>query len=145
MSCLTYLESTFSLLGYLGEDIFVNKMLNSYVGPTEIARGLFVMNCLIGHFGDDEDDLNEAFLQASAEFESKLRLVQQLHPWLWLRLGRRAPSTTRSARRNQTHFLLLVHPYVCVAKNTTMALQNYTVALQELEPHYQPIKLQYFK
>ena len=28
------------------------------------------MNCLIGHFGDDEDDLGEALLQASAEFES---------------------------------------------------------------------------
>ena len=41
-SCLTYLESTFSLLGYLGEDIFVNKKFNSHVGPTEIARGLFV-------------------------------------------------------------------------------------------------------
>ena len=43
-SCLTYLESTFSLLGYLGVDIFVNKTLNSHVGPTEIAiaRGLFV-------------------------------------------------------------------------------------------------------
>ena len=26
-SCLTYLESTFSLLGYLGVDIFVNKTL----------------------------------------------------------------------------------------------------------------------
>ena len=107
------------------------------------------MNCFIGHFGDDEDDLNEALLQASAEFESKITpcatAPSELHPWLWLRLGRRAPSATRSARRNQTHFLLLVHPYVCVAKNTTVALQNYTMALQELEPRYQPIKLQYFK
>ena len=95
------------------------------------------MNRFIGHFGDDE--VNEALLQTSAEFESKLRLVQQLHPWLWLRLGRRAPSTTCSARRNQTHFLLLVHQYVCVANaktDTTVALQNYTVALQELEPRY---------
>ena len=30
------------------------------------------MNCLIGHFGDDEDDPNEALLQASAEFELKI-------------------------------------------------------------------------
>ena len=37
-------------------------------------------------FGDDEDDLNEALLQASNEFESKITLMQQLHPWLWLHL-----------------------------------------------------------
>ena len=49
------------------------------------------MNCLIGHFGDDEDDLNEAFLQASVEFELKLRLVQQLLPWLWLSHLQQAP------------------------------------------------------
>ena len=95
-------------------------------------------NCFIGRFGDDEDDLNEALLQASSEFESKItpRATQQLHPWLWLRLGHRAQSTTCSACRNQIHFLKLVHPYVCIAKNTTVALQNYTVALQELEPSY---------
>ena len=45
-------------------------------------------------FGDDEDDLNEAFLQARAEFESKLRLVQQLHPWFWFSHLQQAPPTT---------------------------------------------------
>ena len=54
------------------------------------------MNCFIGHFGDDEGDLNKAFLQASAEFESKLRLVQQLRPWLWLsRLQQASPTATK--------------------------------------------------
>ena len=57
---------------------------------------------MIGHFGDDEDDLNEALLQASAEFESKIT-PRATAPSLAL-----APSTTRSARCNQTHFLLLV-------------------------------------
>ena len=35
-------------------------------------RTFCATNCFIGHFGDDEDDLNEALLQASAEFESKI-------------------------------------------------------------------------
>ena len=35
-------------------------------------------------FGDDEDDLNKALLQASDKFESKVMLVQQkeFHPCL---------------------------------------------------------------
>ena len=57
-------------------------------------------------FGDDEDDLNEALLQASDEFVLKIMLVQQLHPWLWLHLElclQQVPPTT-----NQTHFLLIL-------------------------------------
>ena len=48
-------------------------------------------------FGDNEDDLNEALLQASDEFVSKIMLVQQLHPWLWLHLElclQQVPPTT---------------------------------------------------
>ena len=48
-------------------------------------------------FGDDEDDLNEALLQASNGFVSKIMLVQQLYPWLWLHLELRlqqVPPTT---------------------------------------------------
>ena len=41
-SCLTYLESTFLLVGYLGVDIFVNKTLNSYVGPMRSHEEFFV-------------------------------------------------------------------------------------------------------
>ena len=68
-------------------------------------------------FGDNEDDLNEAFLQASAEFESKLRLVQQLRPWFWLsHLQQAPPTTTKPSPR-----------------------------LPVSVPRYQPIKLQYFK
>ena len=95
---------------------------------------------LIGYFGDDEDDPNEAFLQVSAEFESKLRLVQQAPS-----LALAQPSTTSSTCRNQTHFLLLV-PVSAPSSTRTFALpKNTTMVLQELEPRYQPIKLQYFK
>ena len=74
-------------------------------------------------FGDDEDDLNEALLQASDEFVLKIMLVQQLHPWLWLHLElclQQVPPTT-----NQTHFLLI-----------TACFTEITVALQKLEPCY---------
>ena len=72
MSCLTYLESTFLLRGYLGVDIFVNKMLNSHVVPTR-SHGQFLCDELFDWaFGDNEDDLNEVLLQASYEFESKI-------------------------------------------------------------------------
>ena len=66
------------------------------------------MNCLIGHFGDDDDDLNEALLQASAEFESKITPCATT-PSLVLALSilgaglhlEQAPPTV-------THFLLLL-------------------------------------
>ena len=85
MSCSTYLESTFLLRGYLGVDIFVNKTLNSH----------------------DEDDLNEALLQASDEFESK---VTPRATALSLALAHsRAPSTT-SATCHQPNPLYLPVP-----------------------------------
>ena len=72
MSCSTYLESTFLLRGYLGVDIFVNKTLNSHVVPTR-WHGEFLCDELFDWtFGKDEDDLNEALLLASDEFESKI-------------------------------------------------------------------------
>ena len=66
-SCLTYLESTFSFLGYLGVDInfFVNKMFNSHFRPTRDRMRNFLCDELFDcAFGDDKDDLNEALLQA---------------------------------------------------------------------------------
>ena len=70
-------------------------------------------------FGDDEDDLNEALLQASNEFESKITLMQQLHPWLWLHLElclEQAPPVSACAITRSTH--------ICIVKNTTVALQK---------------------
>ena len=98
------------------------------------------MNCLIGHFGDHEDDLNEALLQASNEFKSKvICLMQQLHPWLWLAVASsHAPSTTSAAhcQPNPLSFTLQLPPY-----NYTIFVvwlyRNYTVALQKFEPHLQ--------
>ena len=59
-SCLTYLESTFSLLGYLGVEIFVNKTLNSHVGPTRACMKNFFCDKLFDwELGDYENDLNE--------------------------------------------------------------------------------------
>ena len=57
-------------------------------------RTFCVTNCLIGHFGDYEDDLNEALLRASAEFELKI-MPHATAPPLAL-----APCTTSSAHCN---------------------------------------------
>ena len=46
-------------------------------------------------FCDNEDDLNEALLQASDEFESKSHLVQQLHFGLHLQQAPPAADQTR--------------------------------------------------
>ena len=56
-------------------------------------------------------------------------------------IGHLVTMRTSTARSNQIYFLLLtacakLHPQVCIAKNTTVALQNYTMALQKLEPCY---------
>ena len=93
-------------------------------------------NCFIGYFGDEEDDLNEALLQASAVFELKIT-PRATAPSLAF-----APSRAPGSVYNTLHplqpnpLLLLVHPYICIAKNTSVALQNYTMVLQELEPRY---------
>ena len=84
MSCLTYLESTFSLLGYLGVDIFVNKTSTCTVMSADLrpkpgeahmaVAHLFARQTYrgFGHSGDDEDDdpcLSEALLQVSDTFD----------------------------------------------------------------------------
>ena len=52
-------------LGYLGVDIFVNKMLNSHLRPTRDHMRNFLCDELFDcAFGDYEDDLNKALLQA---------------------------------------------------------------------------------
>ena len=61
-SCLTHLESTFLLLGYLVADIFVNKMLNSHVGPTRLHEEFLCDKLFDWAFGDDEDDLKRSFV-----------------------------------------------------------------------------------
>ena len=53
MSCLTDFESTFSLLGYLVIDIFVNKMLNSHIGPTRSHEEFLCNDLFDWPFGDD--------------------------------------------------------------------------------------------
>ena len=71
------------LLGYLVVDIFVNKMLNSHVNLWDCMRNLLCDKLFDWAFGDDEDDLNEALLQASYEFVSWLNLelcLQQVPP-----------------------------------------------------------------
>ena len=81
-------------------------------------------------FVDDEDDLNKALLQASDEFELKIMLVQQLHPWLWLHLKLCLEQVLPTT--NQTQFLpapLQDQLITCIVKSTT-------VALQKLEPYY---------
>ena len=73
-SCLTYLEYTFSLLDYLGVDIFVNKTstvmsVDLYV-PSQSHKMIF---CVMNHGLDDEDDdpcLSKTLLQVSDEFDS---------------------------------------------------------------------------
>ena len=70
-------------------------------------------------FGDDEDDLNEALVQASDEFESKITLVQQLRPWLWLHLELCLEQVLPTT--NQTQFLpapLQDQLIICIVKNT---------------------------
>ena len=107
VSCLTYLESTFSLRGYLGVDIFVNKTLNLHVIPTRL-HGEFLCDELFDWaFGDDEDDLNKALLQASDEFESKI-MPYATAPSLPLARSQ-APSTT-SATCHQPNPLYLPVP-----------------------------------
>ena len=72
------------LLGYLEVYTFVNKTLNSHVGPTRLHEKFLCDGLFDWAFGDDEDDLNKALLQASDKFESKVMLVQQkeFHPCL---------------------------------------------------------------
>ena len=55
---LTYSESTVSLLGYLGADIFVNKMLNRLVMSDlrECMRNLLCDELFNWAFGDDDED-----------------------------------------------------------------------------------------
>ena len=91
-------------------------------------------------FGDDEDDLNEALLQASDEFESKVMLVQQqeFHPCLLLHLELRLQQMPSAA--NRTHFLLApcpykLHPYSHCQKHHHGSTEI-TMAIQKLERHY---------
>ena len=65
-------------------------MLNSQVGPTKGSHEEFLCDKLFDWaFDDDKDDLNEALLQASGEFESKIK-PRATAP-------SRAPSTTSAA------------------------------------------------
>ena len=48
-------------------------MLDSYVGPMRLHEKFLCDKLFDWAFGDDEDDLNEALLQASHEFESKIK------------------------------------------------------------------------
>ena len=77
--------------------------MSSHVAPMRL-HGEFLCDELFDWAFGDNEDLNGALLQANDEFESKSRLVQQLHPWLWLdlRLHQQAPSAT-----NETHFICL--------------------------------------
>ena len=82
-SCLTYLESTFLLLGYLGVGIFVNKMLNSHVRPTrERTMNFLCVKLFCWVFGNNEDDLNKALLQS-------VGVRNRASSFLWLYLGLR--------------------------------------------------------
>ena len=86
-------------------------------------------------FGDDEDDLNEAFLQALAELSRNYVSCNSSI----LGSGSVIYNKLRPPQPNPLSLTTLfakLHSYVCVAKNTTVALQNYTMALQELEPQY---------
>ena len=88
-------------------------------------------------FGDDEDDLNKALLhvQANDEFESKIT-PRTTAPSLALAPSR-ALSTT-SAACSQPNPLpasaspYKFHPYVCVVKNTTMALHKLQCGYTEI-------------
>ena len=95
-NCLTYLESTFSLLGYLGVDIFVNKMLNSHVGPTRLHEEFLCNELLDWVFGDNEDDLLVNCYKQVMSLNQKSCLLQWLRPWLWVHL---LLSATNSACR----------------------------------------------
>ena len=69
------------------------------------------MKCLIGHFGDDEDDLNQVLLQASAEFESIIT-PRATAPSLGLALSRVPGSVYNMLRLLQPNPLLLTSPPV---------------------------------
>ena len=87
MSCLTYLESSFPLRGYLGVDIFCKQDAQQSCCTYEITWGYELFDWA---FGNDEVDLNEALLQASDEFEITPRVTA---PSLSLAPSQ-APSTT---------------------------------------------------
>ena len=126
--------------------LFVNKTLNRHVGPTRSHEEFLFDKPFNLAFGNDEDDLNEALLQASDEFESKNHALCNNTIF---GSGSISSSIYNKHRPKQTYFLLLYNwlrqpliqapPTVGYFHRATS-----TVALQKLEPHYIPIKLQYF-
>ena len=80
-------------------------MLNSHVRPTRLHEEFFVQWTVDWAFGDNKDDLNEALLQASDEFESQI-IPRATAPSCGLHFRplhlQQAPPAT-----NQTHFFLL--------------------------------------
>ena len=102
-SCLTYLESIFSLLGYLGVDIFMNKTLNSHVGPIRSHEEFLCNELFDWAFGDDKDDLNEACcIQVRLSRKSRLILLLGLH----LQHDKRCPSPTKPTYSSASHYKL---------------------------------------
>ena len=90
-------------------------------------------------FGDEEDDINKALLQASDEFKSKI-MPRATAPSLALAPSRAPPAT--SATCHQPNPLPLLHQappigLLCQKHHCgSTELHHACMALQKLEPHY---------